>query len=238
MHIQHEGGESALQPRQRAGEHDETGPGELGRPLEVHQAKRFADLEVMPGAAVHERLLTPTPDFDVGALIGPFGHLVIRQVGKAREQRVELGGERLLFPFQRQRFVLQPCDLGNESGSVLTTRAGSADLLRHSVARLLAFLKRGLNFAPAGIEREYPVGMWFHAAPGQAAVEQIAVLANPSGAEHDGAACNRRKSFVNKSLQKIRWPQVRQAGPITAIVAVTLGKMGASVYMTALRGLS
>ena len=149
------------------------------------------------------RLLAPTPDFDIGALIGAVGHVVIRQVGKAREQPVELGGERLLLPLKRLCFVLQRRDFGDEGGGVLPPGPDAADLLRHPVARLLALLERGLNLAPAGIERNHPLCMGFYTAPGEACVERGAVLANPPSAEHDGRACNPRKSFVNTSMHEM-----------------------------------
>ena len=60
------------------------------------------------------RRLAPAPDLDVGALVGAVGHVVRRQVGEAREQRVELGAERLLLPLQRLGFILQRRDLGDE----------------------------------------------------------------------------------------------------------------------------
>src|SRR3546814_4277334 len=41
------GGERALQPRQRALEHHETGAGNYRRPLEIHQPQRLANLEML-----------------------------------------------------------------------------------------------------------------------------------------------------------------------------------------------
>ena len=203
MHVQHEGGERPLQPRQRAGEHDEARAGELGRSLEVHESERFADLEVLLRAALDVSLLAPTPDFDIGALIGTIGHVVIRQVGKARQQPVELGGERLFLPLQRLGRVLQPRDLGEKVRCILTLGAGGADSLGLPVALPLAILELGLNRAPLRIEFLHLGRMGFHTPPGEACVERGAVLANPPSAEHDGRACNPRKSFVNTSMHEM-----------------------------------
>src|SRR5688500_15015318 len=47
LQIQHKGGQRPLQPCQRTLEHDEAAAGQLGGRLEVHQAKRFAQLEML-----------------------------------------------------------------------------------------------------------------------------------------------------------------------------------------------
>ena len=203
MHVQHERGERALQPGQRAGEDDEARAGELGRPLEVHEAERLADLEVLLGAAVPERLIAPAPDLDIGAFVGPAGHIVRRKVGNTCEQFVERGGEYLLVFLQYLGGVLQGRDLGDEGGGILASAAGGADLLRLSVALLLTLLEFGLQLAPTRIERDDPLRMCFYTAPGEACVERGTVLANPPGAEHDGAPCNPRIYIVNTSMRRM-----------------------------------
>ena len=204
VHVQHEGGERPFQPRQRAGEHDEARAGELGRPLEIHEPERLADLEMLLRAALDVRLLAPTPDFDDWR---SHRHRRARrhrwQVGKARQQPVELGGERLFLPLQRLGRVLQPRDLGEKVRYILTLGAGGADSLGLPVALPLAILELGLNRAPLRIEFLHLGRMGFHTPPGEACVERGAVLANPPSAEHDGRACNPRKSFVNTSMHEM-----------------------------------
>ena len=114
MHVEHEGSQRSLQPRQRARENDEAGAGELDCALEVHEAERLADFEVLLRAAVRQRWLAPATDLDVGALVGAVRHLFGRQVGQAREQFIELDAQRLLLSLQRLGFILQRPDLGDE----------------------------------------------------------------------------------------------------------------------------
>ena len=203
MHVQHEGGESPFEPRQHPGKHDEARARELGRPLEIHQAQRLADLEVLLHVAVRKVRLAPTSDLAIGALVGAVGHVVRWQVGETREQCVELGGERLLLALQRLCRVLQPRDLGDEVRYILTLGAGGADFLRLPVTLLLEILELGLDRAPFCIELLHLGRMGFHTPPDEAKVKQIAVLANPPSAEHDGRACNPRKSFVNTSMHEM-----------------------------------
>src|SRR5262249_58073839 len=72
-------------------EHDETGAGELGGRLEVHQAQRFAYLEVLPWLVGPGELwrLTDAADLLVVVLVLADRHLLARQVGDNRERRGE-----------------------------------------------------------------------------------------------------------------------------------------------------
>ena len=81
------GAERALQPRQRALQHDEPGAGHLRRRLEVHQAQRLADLEVLLGLDVASFGGSPTLRTSLLSFSSlPTRHLVERQVGNDRQR--------------------------------------------------------------------------------------------------------------------------------------------------------
>ena len=89
MHIEHELAERAFEPRQAFLQNDKARAGQFRRGLEIHLAKRFAEIEMLlrrkgiiaPGA---EAMML---DIVVGALaVGHFGE---RQIGNLRQRIVQ-----------------------------------------------------------------------------------------------------------------------------------------------------
>ena len=75
-------------------------PDMLGRRLEVHQAERLADLEMLLRREAHGRggaRLAVAAHLDVVVLVRADGHLGERRVGDGGERGVELGDGGLLL---------------------------------------------------------------------------------------------------------------------------------------------
>ncbi len=91
VEVEHPLAERAVQPRQRAAEDGEAWAGELGRALEIHQAKRLADLEVLAGALDVPRVAVRVQD-EVRALVGAVRDVGVKDVGQRGERRAQLAG--------------------------------------------------------------------------------------------------------------------------------------------------
>ena len=123
---------------------------------------------------------------------------------------METAGEILLVLLQVFDDFLEFRDLSDQRDGVLATCALGADLLRFLIAQMLMDLDLGLRRSPIFVERQHPVRVRFHAAPGEAGVEGVAVLANPSGAEHDGRAFEPSKILCQQVYAGIS--SVRRSG--------------------------
>ena len=140
MQVEHEVGQRALHMRERARQQHEARSGHLGRGLEIHQAQRLADVEVLTGLEIECRLVAPGADFLVCRLIGALGDVVGGPVGKLchrlAQRRFGLGSHH----FGLGLGVLGPRHLGDQVFGVLALGLERADLFRQLVALSLNFL--------------------------------------------------------------------------------------------------
>ena len=87
LQIEHELAKRALEPGQLALQDDEARTGQLGRGLEIHQAQRLADLEMLLRREVERRRLAMAADFAIVVGIGAVRHVVERQIGDDGQRR-------------------------------------------------------------------------------------------------------------------------------------------------------
>src|ERR1700722_18587589 len=91
VQVEHELLERAFEPRQRPLEYDEASARHFRRGVEIHQAKRLADLEMLLGleALRERRQATVLTDLDIVVLVLTVRRIVERQVGNGGELVVE-----------------------------------------------------------------------------------------------------------------------------------------------------
>ena len=132
-------------------QHHEARAGKLRGGLEIHQAERLAELEMLLRLKRKLRRFADLAQNLVGAGVRPDRHVGCGRVGNGGEQRSKLVVEPLLARLARLDRVLEACDLVHEAlrRRLVLLRLGVADLLGGGVAarlRLLQFLNRRAAF--------------------------------------------------------------------------------------------
>ena len=89
LHVEHELGERAMQPRDRPAQEREARARELDAGLEV-EAERRADVDVIARREVELARRAPAPHLDVGVLVGADRHARVGQVRQRHQLLVEL----------------------------------------------------------------------------------------------------------------------------------------------------
>ena len=98
LHIQHEGGEGALQPGQLALQQHKARAAHLCGGLEIHHAERFAEIGMVFHVEGKGFRLAPAGLFHIAIFVLPFRHFVQRDVRQAIEQVVQqFAGSFFLF---------------------------------------------------------------------------------------------------------------------------------------------
>ena len=92
MHVQHEGGERALQPGQLPLEHRKARAGHGSGGLEIKPAKPLTNGNMVLRLEAKLSRLAPAAHFLIIVFVCAFRHIVHRQVG----QRGQLGAKRLV----------------------------------------------------------------------------------------------------------------------------------------------
>ncbi len=184
MQIEHESRERPLEPREAAAQHDEPRAGDFAGAGKIHLPEAFAERHVILRL---EREIARRADRAhelVVVLVLAVGHLIERNIGNAREQRVDLGPEPRGLGFEPRLLVLAGGDLLHDRAGIAAFRLYRADLARKLVALGLELLGLGLRRAPLLIERKELGNLGRQAAPRQAAVEGIGIVANGLQIEH------------------------------------------------------
>ena len=189
VQVEHELLERPLEPRQRTLQHHEAGARQFCGRLEVHEAERLADLEMLARLvhALERRRLPPAAKLDIVALVIAVRRVVGRKVRDRRELRFE---RRRRLPFRRlelRHFRLRRGDLGAEifGCNAILARHRRADLFRGGVAALLRALKRRDRLPALSVERDQRFGARAKTAAPQAFVEGFGILADRSDIVHD-----------------------------------------------------
>ncbi|GBE42766.1 hypothetical protein BMS3Bbin10_00831 [bacterium BMS3Bbin10] len=188
MNIEHERRQRPLHPRQRAFQHNEARAGHFRRGFEIHQAQRFAKLEMLLGRKAEGRLLSPVAHLNIVAFVLPLRHVIERRIGQ--------GGERLTQRSIKAALIfLATLDHGLGPGhfvhQFLRRRlvAGGfrfADFLRRRIALRLRVLKFLNERAALLIEFEDRGRLGSEPALRQRGVKLFRVFANPFEIEHGG----------------------------------------------------
>ena len=143
VQVEHELGESALEPRESPLKHDEARARELRSRLEIHQAERLADLEMLLRLEGEIRWRAPFALFDIGVGIGPDRHVGCGIVRDRGEQSPQLVVEPLFVGLARLNGALQRANLVHQTFGrrLVLLGLGLADLLGGDVARGLSLLQ-------------------------------------------------------------------------------------------------
>ncbi len=187
LKIEHELGERAFEPCQRALEHHETGARQFSRSLEIHQPQRLADLVMLLGRKIEVRLLPMAVTDDIGGFVRAVGHVIQRQVRQGRQRIVQSARNRPLL-------LLKPChgalEIGDPSHQrlrfrLVAARLGLADFLRGGIALCLRFLKPGYDATQLGIDFQKCPRLWLESTPFEAFIESFRGVAYGFDIEHD-----------------------------------------------------
>jgi hypothetical protein len=186
VQVEHEVGQRALQPCQRALQHHEARAGQLRRRLEVHQPERLADLEMLPGLEVERARAPQLAHLDVGGFVRPHRHVVGRHIGDGGQRLVQLVIDLLGRGFGLRHPLLDPRDLAHQRlGARLVLRLlGLADLLRRRVAPLLQALQFRDQPPALLVERHEALGLRLQPTALERPVEGLRVVADPADVVH------------------------------------------------------
>ena len=181
VQVEHELLEGAGKPRQRPFQHDKARAREFRRRLEVHQAQRLAELEMLLRLvqAAEFRPYPPAANLDIVGLVLAVRNIVERQVGNLGERDVERGAQFALDGLEFRHGRLEAGDLRLEvvGRRKVLARYGGADLLRGCVAALLGALQIEDRGAPLLVERDQRFGQGAEPAPGEARIERLRIVA-------------------------------------------------------------
>ena len=143
VQIEHELAERAFEPCKLALQHREARAGEFRGALEIHQAERLADLEMLLRLEVDAARLADLAHLDIVVLVLADRHVVERHVGDHRQRVVERLVETTLLGLGALDEALDLADLGLQplgQRHVLVAHR-IADLLRGGVAAFLCLLQ-------------------------------------------------------------------------------------------------
>ncbi len=184
VQVEHEGGQRPFQPGKRPLENDESGAGQLDRPLEIHQSERFAEVKMLLRRKGERRRIAPAAQFDVRGCIGAVGNVGGRRIGQRRQGQVEcafglpgllLGGGLL---------ILGAADQCEQVARVLAAALPAADFLGRRIPPCLDLLDERQRLATLPIEGE-KLGRRLGSAPSaERIVERLRVVADPLDIEH------------------------------------------------------
>lgn len=154
LKVEHEHCQRPLHPGKRPAQHHEPRAGKPGRPLEIHLAQPFADLEMLSGLEIKLPGRPPFPKRDIVILVGTVGNIVGQNVGQAFQNRFQPYSDLLGVNLDRGQTVLQPLHFVDQGGCILTLALGLADLLRGRIAARLHGLHLGQQAAMLLVQRK------------------------------------------------------------------------------------
>src|SRR5438552_11216178 len=133
--VEHELRKRPLEPRERSLEHHEPGTGEFRRGLEIHQAERFAEIEMLLRLESVIALRAEAMMLDVVVGSRALGNVLERQIWNFRERVIERGNGLPLLVLACLDRRLQSGDLCHERGRavLVLVRLRLANLLRGGI---------------------------------------------------------------------------------------------------------
>ena len=189
VQVEHELLERPLEPGQRPLQYDEARAGHFGRGVEIHEAKRLADLEMLLGleALRERRQATVLAKLDIVVLVLAVRRIGERQVGDRGEFQIQRRAGLPLGRLQFRHRRLEPGDLGAivVGRDTILARHRHADLLRDGVAPLLRGLERQDRRPALLVQRDQLFRPRAQPAAPQALVKSFRVLADRSDIVHD-----------------------------------------------------
>ena len=150
VQVEHELGESAFEARERALQHDEARARQFRRRLEIHQAERLADLEMLLRLKGEFLRRADFADLLVGLLVAD-RDVGQRRIGNAGEKVAKFGFELPLLLLALLDGLFEARHLVHQGfgGFLVLGGLGLADVLRGGVAaglRILQLLNRSAAF--------------------------------------------------------------------------------------------
>ncbi len=136
------------------------------------------------GREVEGARRTPTPQLDIGALVGAVGHVVGEDVRDPGELGVERGDPRAHQVLVGLDLALEGCDLGDRRIGLTAAGAQPADLTRERVAARLALLQPGLERPDRDILLEQQRRHGREAPAHECPVERVGLITQPLQVEH------------------------------------------------------
>ena len=175
-----------LESRQRSLQDDKTRTREFRSGLEIHQAERFAQIEMLLRLERIFALGAEAVMLDIVVRVGAVGNIVERQVWNFRKRGIERRNGQPLCFLRCVDLRLQSRDLRHQRGGagLVLLGLGLADLFGGGIAPGERGFKLGDRGAALFIEREELVGLRRMAAPAEGAVEFLRMLANPPYVVH------------------------------------------------------
>ncbi len=198
VQIEHELHQRPLHPRQRALQHHETRAGELGRRIEIHQAERLADLDMLlrPEPLGKLRRRAEAADLDIVVLVLALGRVFAGQVRDRGEFIFEQHFRRLDrgLEFRQRRLQLGDLVLQRLGDRGVLARHRGADFLRCGVASLLRDLQGEDRGASLFVEIDQALGARGQRTAGESLVKRFRIVAYRSDIMHDLLVPSRARS--------------------------------------------
>ena len=189
VHVEHELGECAVHPRERALHQREAGAGDLRRGLEIEQAEPLAEVDMVLHRKVEAARRTDGAHHRVVVGRPAHRHAVVRHVGHADEEGFDLFLQRREALLVGREFVGEARHRSLERGDVagvLPLLHCLADLLRHLVAARLQLLGVPLQLLALALQREEARAVEHIAAVGEPGGDAIEVGAQQLDVQHGG----------------------------------------------------
>jgi len=154
VEVEHVLDEGALEAGAEAGEEREAGAAHAGGTLEVEEAERGAELDVVLRLEVEGALGAPAAVLDVVGGVGAAGDAFVRDVRDLEHPGLEALVEVADFGVEGGNFFADGLHLGLDGGGVLAVLLEDADLLGDGVALGLEVVDLGDGGAAAGVGGE------------------------------------------------------------------------------------
>jgi hypothetical protein len=129
MQIEHPLPERTFQPRERALQHRETRPGELGGSGEIHQPKRLTQFEMLLGREGKFGRRAMLMLHNIGAFIAPIGHFGVQDIGECFQHGLLRGLSLRGFGFKGCHIIAQLHGFSFQRRGIGTLALGHPDIL-------------------------------------------------------------------------------------------------------------
>lgn len=209
VQVEHELRQRPVQPGDGAAHQGEAGAGELGGGLEVQPAMALAEGDVILDREIEGTRDSPAAHLHVVLFVGADRHRLVRQVGNAQHQGVQLGLDGVQLALAGLQIAAHAVDLGQQRRDVLAARLGLADGFGAGVALGLQLFGAGLHGLALGFEALETRHVQLEATGCQAAHNLLQLGTNQFGVEHG------MFSSIDQSLVSIRPAQVASRPPST-----------------------
>ncbi len=153
VQIDHELRQGAMQAGDRPTHQGEAGAGQFGGGLEIQPTVLLAQGDMILHREVEGLRRAPAANLDVLFLVRTDRHGLVRQVGDAQHQLVQLTLDAVQLLLAGFEFAAHAIHIGEQRGDVLTALLGLADGLGTRIALGLELFGAGLHGLALGLQR-------------------------------------------------------------------------------------